>query len=199
MELPLREFCVFCMKKIYCYVDETGQDTQGRLFIVCVVILELDKKESFSERLITIEQNSGKGISKWNKTQRHRRERYIQGLLQEKASAYCVYYSSYENSTSYTDLTILATAKAIHRAVQQPYIATIIVDGLQKNRRYQFAAGLRGLHIAVRKVRGARDESDPWIRLADAYAGMIRSGIEGTPAMEQLYNRCIDVGIIYRV
>lgn len=26
--------------KLFCYVDETGQDTQGRLFVVAVVVAE---------------------------------------------------------------------------------------------------------------------------------------------------------------
>jgi len=27
-------------QKLYCYVDETGQDTAGKIFIVSVVIIE---------------------------------------------------------------------------------------------------------------------------------------------------------------
>ena len=30
-------------KKIYCYVDETGQDTKGKLFIVSIVVVGKDK------------------------------------------------------------------------------------------------------------------------------------------------------------
>jgi len=31
-------------KKYYCYIDETGQDTQGKIFIVSVIITEREKK-----------------------------------------------------------------------------------------------------------------------------------------------------------
>ncbi|MBI2599976.1 hypothetical protein HYW43_03590 [Candidatus Daviesbacteria bacterium] len=32
-------------QKLYCYVDETGQDTQGELFIVSVVVAKNDREE----------------------------------------------------------------------------------------------------------------------------------------------------------
>jgi hypothetical protein len=30
------------MQKLYCYVDETGQDTQGALFLVALVLINLE-------------------------------------------------------------------------------------------------------------------------------------------------------------
>jgi hypothetical protein len=42
--------------KLYCYVDETGQDTYGRFFLVLVVLLE----QSVIEELeVTIEEIDG--------------------------------------------------------------------------------------------------------------------------------------------
>jgi len=35
-------------KKLYCYVDETGQDTKGDIFVVTVVVPE-NKKEVLIE------------------------------------------------------------------------------------------------------------------------------------------------------
>ena len=34
------------MQKVYCHVDESGQDTEGKLFIVSVVITDTNKDES---------------------------------------------------------------------------------------------------------------------------------------------------------
>ncbi len=31
--------------KLFCYVDETGQDTQGRLFVVAVVVTGSEREE----------------------------------------------------------------------------------------------------------------------------------------------------------
>jgi len=50
------------MQKLYCYVDETGQDTKGRLFLVSVVIPGKER-ESIKEKLETIEKKSRKGGS----------------------------------------------------------------------------------------------------------------------------------------
>jgi len=54
------------MQKLYCYVDETGQDTKGRLFLVAVVVLVSDR-ENLRSKLRKAEQISGKGIKKWMK------------------------------------------------------------------------------------------------------------------------------------
>lgn len=32
-------------QKLYCYVDETGQDTKGKLFIVVAIVIEKEKDE----------------------------------------------------------------------------------------------------------------------------------------------------------
>src|SRR5438105_2668794 len=50
--------------KLYCYVDETGQDTYGNFFIVSVVVTG-DVRESLVARLEQIEKASGKGNVKW--------------------------------------------------------------------------------------------------------------------------------------
>jgi len=31
------------VKKLYCYIDETGQDTLGKIFIVSVIITESER------------------------------------------------------------------------------------------------------------------------------------------------------------
>jgi hypothetical protein len=69
-------------RKFFCYVDESGQDTQGKLFIVSVVIAEqeLDQLRAICTK---IEQTSGKGERKWIKTSISRRRAYIEGLDRE--------------------------------------------------------------------------------------------------------------------
>ncbi len=52
--------------KLYCYVDETGQDTKGKLFIVVAVIVGEEKNE-VEKYLESIEEQSGKGKRKWIK------------------------------------------------------------------------------------------------------------------------------------
>ena len=46
-------------RKLYCYVDETGQDTKGKLFIVSVIITKEDRDE-INKFLQEIETKRGK-------------------------------------------------------------------------------------------------------------------------------------------
>ena len=41
-------------KKLYCYVDESGQDTGGRIFVVGVVVLQEELENYFSFQLTKI-------------------------------------------------------------------------------------------------------------------------------------------------
>lgn len=54
------------MRRLYCYVDETGQDTRGALFIVAVVIAEEDA-EHLRRVCERIERETGKR-AKWIRT-----------------------------------------------------------------------------------------------------------------------------------
>jgi len=55
------------MQNLYCYVDETGQDTHGAFFLVAVVIVE-EERVYLQAALEQIEQQSQKGHLKWQKT-----------------------------------------------------------------------------------------------------------------------------------
>lgn len=90
-----------------------------------------------------------------------------------------LYYAHYQETRAYTDLTIRSTAEALRHATQEPYQATVIIDGLGRSERHRVAAGLRQRSIPVHKVRGIRDQADEFIRLADAVAGWVRDSLEG--------------------
>jgi len=67
-------------KKFYCYVDETGQDTQGELFIVSVVIVGTERDQAL-ELCERIERQTGKGRRKWIRARYAQRLAYIQQIL----------------------------------------------------------------------------------------------------------------------
>lgn len=46
--------------KLYCYVDETGQDTIGNLFIVAIVIAD-HRRDNVQQWLEVVERDSGNG------------------------------------------------------------------------------------------------------------------------------------------
>src|SRR5437879_1456328 len=110
-------------QKLYCYVDESGQDTEGELFLVSVVVSELEQ-EAFTRELERIEEETGKRKTKWHKSAMGRRIAYIKAILASPIFQRTIFFSHYANSQAYVDLTVLTTAKAILQRVQHSYKAT---------------------------------------------------------------------------
>jgi len=184
--------------KLYAYIDETGQDTQGAIFIVTVVLVA-GNRDAMRRRLGAIERSSNKKARKWSKTRPQHRIAYIQQILNTDELIGTIYFSQYRDSKAYVDLTILSTAKAILDHTAEPSQATIFVDGLGRAERHRFAAGLRKLRVQVDKVRGTRDDSEEYIRLADAIAGFVRAGLHGSGEMAELFRQALTREIVREV
>lgn len=152
------------------------------------------------EALHEIEHSSKKRLGKWHKTKFEIRIAYIEAVLADPLFAEAVYFSHHAGSQDYFDLTIQTTAEAIRfKTVSENYTATITVDGLKGAEINQFKRRLKDLNISVRKVRGARDESDPLIRMADAFAGFIRDYLEGQQYARDLYERAVRARILREI
>ncbi len=182
-------------QQLYAYVDESGQDTKGEIFLVSVVVVG-KQREDLRELLRKFEKESGKANRKWTRTAKARREAYIRRIIETTKFANLIHYSHYRHARNYLDLTVLATAWAILDHVKKPYQAIVYVDGLNKSERKRFTTGLRGLHVKTQLARGLRDEADEFIRLADAIAGFVRDGIEGDTMMAPLYKKALRTRVI---
>ena len=66
------------MRKLYCYVDESGQDTGGKYFLVVVVLQEKKNIFTLEKKLEKVERETGKNRLKWNKSKARIRLRYLQ-------------------------------------------------------------------------------------------------------------------------
>ncbi len=200
-----RTFVVYCrrrttissMQKIYCYVDETGQDTEGAMFLVSIVLTE-DERERLAHLLLEIEETSDKGLIKWHKTSLETKVEYLRRVFAEHAFSRSFFYAIYRNTKEYLDLTILATAKAIRQRIRdEDYRVTVVIDGMEHFEVLKFGASLRRLGIRTRKVRGVRDEGDCFVRLADAMAGFIRDALEPQPYTKTLFSQAKERGFIH--
>lgn len=182
---------------LYCYVDETGQDTLGRLFIVSVVIAAADR-DSLVAGLEHIERLSGKGKVKWIHTRHQARLACMQAVLSASVIRETLYFSTYHDTKSYMALTVLSTAKAILTAAGDTSEATVHVDGLPKARLRWFGVELRRLSIRTRKVAGVRrEESDALMRLADACCGFVRQALSAErPEITRIFKRAKDKGYL---
>src|SRR6202044_936986 len=80
-------------QKLYCYVDETGQDTASNVFIVVAVLSDRDQ-ENLRAAPIEIAQQAGVGRSKWHDAKPARRLRYIELALERKVGQEEVFFGS---------------------------------------------------------------------------------------------------------
>jgi hypothetical protein len=169
-------------QKLYAYVDESGQDTEGRFFVVSVVLVG-PERDTVLQRLEALEARSGKGRVKWRRAQYSFRQDYITGLADIPLLAASIFVSTFRNTRQYFDRTVESTARAITAKAQgHAYRVTIFVDGLTRSERTMFTTRLRARGIERKKVRGVRNEqSDAGIRLADALCGLVRDAEEGEP------------------
>lgn len=186
--------------KLYCYVDETGQDTVGELFIVSVVVTD-SSRDGLVAILEDIEATSGKGRVKWMKVRGRQRVDYIGAVLSNPAFKGKLYFASYKGSKSYMALTVLSTAKAILKAEPLRHPVVVYVDGLPKARLRWFGVELRHLSVRTSKIVGVRrEEADALIRLADACCGFVRAALSGEqPEMAVLFSRAQASGHLIEV
>lgn len=186
-------------QKLYCYVDETGQDTKGELFIVSVAVTKKDRDE-VKTLLENIEQITGKGKTKWVKTKKDAKIAYLEKILTNKAFQKKIFYSLSKDVKAYREITLVAIASAITASKENDqYEALVFIDGLQRGEVSKVATGLRRIGIRTEKVRGLRDESDALIRLTDAIAGFIRENEKDISYAKRLYKLGLENKIFTRV
>lgn len=161
-------------KKLYCFVDETGQDTQGKLFLVAIILTDIEALSTLESELLDIELLSGKKKLKWNKTKNDLKVEYLKQILTIKALKRSIYYSIYHDSLEYSKLTSLTIAKTILTKANSEYEVSIIIDGLNDKERIKVTTELKSLRIKYRKIRGMKDEQNVFLRLADSMAGFLR-------------------------
>ena len=178
------------MPSTYCYVDESGQHTQGDFFIIAAVIVNgTELRDEVECMLLEIEKKTGKESTKWSKTNYVKKSRYIRAIATIPELKNCFFCSIYTDTRDYVNLTI----KTIAQVVQENGLDTdrsrvkVVIDGMNKKEAELAAKLLKEQVIGSKKVRGAKDENNAWIRLADAIAGFRRDAYEDKPYTQNLY------------
>ncbi|MBI4601020.1 MAG: DUF3800 domain-containing protein [Planctomycetes bacterium] len=166
-------------QKLYCYVDETGQDTHGRLFVVSVVVAK-DQRDHILRLLEGIERTSGKGTVKWTRARPDARLTYLRAVLALPPLKGMLFYDVWPGATDYPAKTLLTIARAVFHAGGDDHKATVYMDGLPRPHYKTFRRRLSGLGVHIKKVRGRKEESDAFMRLADALCGFVRAAYEGS-------------------
>ncbi|MBI4599495.1 DUF3800 domain-containing protein [Candidatus Uhrbacteria bacterium] len=166
------------MQKLYCYVDESGQDDTSRHFIV-VVVMMTGHHDSVREQLMSIEEQAKTYGLKWHKTKHDRRMRYLTLVRNADVGAGALYYGIYKKPLPYFFPMSETLEKAIKRTSVGEYTTIVYVDGIDKAIAKKLTNILRFRGIKLSLVRSRRDESEPLIRLADMWAGCIRGALMG--------------------
>ena len=183
------------MQKFFCYVDETGQDTRGELFVVAVVIVGQERNQ-LRQACEDIERDSLKGRRKWTKTSYSRRLAYIRQILERPIFEGKLHFAIYLDAQDYPALTVQTIAQALNAKGETDYKVTILIDGLPRSLERVVGLQLRQSGIRAKKVRGLKDENDALIRLADAVCGLVRGAGEGQAEMRALFERGIQTGVL---
>src|SRR3989344_5845088 len=183
-------------QKLYAYVDESGQDTRGRMFVGGIVVLE-QEREKIGQELERIEEQSGKRIKKWHKASHDHRIAYFEDITRSRVFHDTLFFEIFTESRKYIEMTSYATAKAIlKKASGDNYTATIFIDGFRKREIEVFTHGLRDLHIKRRKVRGVKKRKS-----AGGWGGDL-TGLPRDPRRKvgvQLGLLCITNNVAYEV
>lgn len=186
--------------KIYCYVDESGQHTQGELFIVSVVLVMGDDRDAYRSLCERVETESGKGLIKWTKAGYKKKLNYIARIVSASDSVGKLFYALYHDTDQYipkiTETMAMAFAAADYSRNTK---ASIFIDGLPRAHRKTIGQGLRQAGIWAEKVRGINDQGEALIRLADAVAGLVKVADGGSEEMRNMLKQGLDNGAITKL
>lgn len=143
-----------------------------------------------------LEKQSGKLARKWTKTQHDRRLAYLEMVFQKRLFAGKIAYMVFKNSRDYDNLKAHAIAQAAS-SVDGEADRTVIIDGLPKEQWTDWGRLIRKAGGKIQRTRGAKDQNDAIIRLADSVCGLIRSALyESNPRSIELFNRAVKDGIL---
>lgn len=183
-------------QELYCYVDETGQESLGKFFIVSAVVIT-ENREALEARLDAIETESAKGRRQWRKVTVDRRLAYITQILQEPALSRALYHSISRDVADLTGLTVSTAVQAINLRGVPPCQATVVIDGLSDAKQSRVAEGISSRNIPTGKVLKAKDNWSALARLADAMSGFVREAvITQRPEFRDLFEQAKQQGIL---
>jgi len=101
--------------------------------------------------------------------------RYLELVLEKNIGRGEVFYGSYPKPLPFFFPFLEVIECAVKMKAVRPYNARIFVDGIDHKKAVELTNALRLRGISLDLVRSRRDESEPLIRLADMWAGCLRS------------------------
>lgn len=185
-------------KKLYCYVDETGQDAGSQIFIVAAVIA-WDDVPVLRTNLMELEKELKVGSKKWHKLRHESRIEFMKKFLRAKYPNLKIYFGRFIKPTLYYFPTLEVVGKALGN-FNQPIQVVVSIDGLDSISAKKMTNALRSKHLQLKLVKGWRDESEVLIRLADRWAGCLRLAfVSHNKECEELVSRAGKKGVLKEI
>ena len=185
-------------EKLYCYVDETGQDAAASAFVV-VAVIGAGVQDELRQTLEKIERQAGTGHRKWHKSRSERRLRYLSLVLETQLLAGHIFFGTYRKPTPYFFPFVETIERAVRAKAHDPYTARVVIDGIDRQKAAELTNALRDRGVTLDMVKGKKDESEPLIRLADMWAGCIRAAMLGGSMEGEMLRRALAVGQIVNI
>lgn len=160
-------------QRIYCYVDESGQDVKSDYFIV-VAVANDQNQENLRNQLLKIETETKIGIRKWHKSSSPRKYQFLVKLIDMNILGGDIFFGRYRKPLPYFLPTLEVLGQAIKIKAKKDYSCIVYIDGIDRKKAKELTNALRFKGIKLSLVKSCRDESEPIIRLADRWAGCIR-------------------------
>jgi hypothetical protein len=186
-------------EKFCCFVDETGQDTEGKFFLVCAVLFEQEMRDYLEPIIESIEKKTGKYKTKWKYTNIKIKRLFLQEIVNISELRQSLFYSVYRNTTKYNFFTSLTVAKAVKKRAPDDYFVSVIVDALTKKDAEKMRIVFKDLKVKYKNIRGMKDEQSVFLRLADALAGFVRDYMEGDKYTKDFFELLKERGMIQEV
>ena len=149
--------------KRYYFVDESGQDTFGRVFVVAISVIESNRHE-IETVCIEFEAASGKGRMKWHGSQSSKRLGFIRSIIEDTRFRGVLCYStfSYISPTEFDSCTVAAIARTVELTRDEPRSSSeIYIDGLTTKKQGEYGKQLRSHGISRAVLHRATDQGYP--------------------------------------
>lgn len=193
------------MNEYFFYIDETGRDPFSPVFIAGILSTTAIRQE-LEYTLLGLEKTSGKDRAprwKWSKTNIKYRKAYIQGVLKIRALVGNVFFHLVPGGKEYLKHTADGTINAVREKAKSGDKTTMYFDGFRETEVNQIRRYIRpslkskGIRAIVKGI--PRDESSPFIRLADAICGLVRDAEEGQEWAQEAVRRLKKLGILKEI
>jgi len=123
------------MQKLYCYVDETGQNVGSEFFIVVAVVSDEDQYR-LRRQLTDVEEVAQTNQLKWHKTEHSRRIKYLSLVVERNIAKGSVYTARYRKPIPYFFPIIDVLEKAIKKVARGEYQVRVYVDGIDRKKQW---------------------------------------------------------------